>query len=101
MQYHNALGLNSPMVLFNPLISGKIFSLGTLTLSKTNSPVAEARKLHLLCVSGVENPSIPRSTTIPLILPDSSFAQTTAISAKGALLIHILHHLKYNGSLHL
>ena len=35
------------------------------TSSKISSPVAEARSDHLLCVSGVENPSIPRSTINP------------------------------------
>ena len=64
---------------------GNRFSLGTLTLAKTNSPVAEALNDHLLWVSGVVKPSIPRSTIRPRILPASSLAQTTAISAKGAL----------------
>ena len=38
----------------NPSLLGRIFSLGILTLSNTNSPVAEALKLHFPCVSGVE-----------------------------------------------
>ena len=49
----------------NPDLFGNKFSFGTFTLSKINSPVAEARSDHLLCVSGVENPSIPRSTINP------------------------------------
>ena len=57
-------------------------------------PVAEALRLHFPCVAGVVNPSIPRSTTRPRISPVSSFAQTTAMSAKGALLIHILEPLR-------
>ena len=77
-----------------PSLLGKIFSLGIFTLSKTNSPVAEALKLHLLWVSGVENPSIPLSTITPLILPCSFFAQTTAISANGEFEIHILAPFK-------
>ena len=48
-----------------PLMLGKRFSLGTLTLAKTSSPVAEALNDHLLWVSGVVNPSIPRSTIRP------------------------------------
>src|ERR1051325_3047059 len=78
---------NGPL---RPFTFGNIFSLGTFTLSNTSSPVALARKLHLPWVSGVEKPFDPRSTIIPRILPDSSFAHTTAISANGALLIHIL-----------
>ena len=61
-----------------PLRPGSKFSLGTLTLSKTNSPVEDALKDHLLCVSGVVKPSIPLSTIIPWIRPSSFFAQTTA-----------------------
>src|SRR5579863_4038359 len=79
--------LNGP---FNPLISGNRFALGTFTLSKTSSPVADARRLHLPWVVGVEKPSIPLSTTNPRISPCSSFAHTTATCANGALLIHIL-----------
>ena len=48
-----------------PDLFGSKFSLGTFTLSKISSPVADARSDHLLCVSGVENPSIPRSTSNP------------------------------------
>src|SRR5215213_1256813 len=73
-----------------PFTFGKIFSFGTFTLSKTSSPVADARRLHLPCVVGVLNPSIPLSTTKPLISPSSSLAQTTATWEYGALEIHIL-----------
>src|SRR5690606_15218237 len=79
---------------FNPLTFGKIFSLGTFTLSNTSSPVALALRLHFPCVSGVENPLYPLSTINPLISPFSSFAQTTAISANGELLIHIFAPFK-------
>src|SRR5882762_10784673 len=79
--------LNGP---FKPRISGNRFALGTFTLSNTNSPVADARRLHFPWVVGVENPSIPLSTTRPRITPSSSLAQTTATVEKGALLIHIL-----------
>src|SRR5689334_13230748 len=82
---------NGPL---RPLILGNIFSLGTFTLSKTSSPVAEARRLHFPCVVGVENPSIPLSTTSPRTSPASSFAQTTATWEKGALLIHIFAPLR-------
>ena len=75
---------------FSPLTFGRIFSFGTFTLSNTNSPVALARNDHLPCVSGVLNPGIPRSRIIPRIIPASSLAHTTAMSAKGALDIHIL-----------
>src|SRR5690554_2684215 len=78
---------SGPLKLFT---SGKTFSFGTSTFSNTNSPVLEARSDHLLWVSGVEKPSIPRSTTKPRILPSSSLAQTTAMSAIGELVIHIL-----------
>src|SRR5829696_1730850 len=73
-----------------PFTLGKIFSFGTFTLSKTSSPVADARRLHLPCVVGVLKPSIPLSTTRPLMSPASSFAHTTATCAYGALEIHIL-----------
>ena len=69
---------------------GKILLLGTLTFSKINSPVDDALKDSFPCISGVEKPSIPLSTINPCILPDSSFAQTTAMCANGALEIHIL-----------
>jgi len=49
----------------NPDLFGNRFSLGTFTLSNINSPVEEALNDHLLWVSGVENPSIPRSTIRP------------------------------------
>jgi hypothetical protein len=73
---------------------GKIFAFGTFTSTKINSPVDEARKESFPCISGVEKPSIPLSTIKPWILPVSSFAQTTAISAKGAFEIHILAPFK-------
>src|SRR6476660_6228115 len=74
---------------FNPFTFGRIFSFGTFTLSKTNSPVADARRLHLPWVVGVVNPFIPLSNTSPLTSPCSSFAHTTATWEYGALLIHI------------
>ena len=77
-----------------PDLFGNKFSLGTLTLSNINSPVEEALKDHLLWVSGVENPSIPRSTISPCILPSSFLAHTTATCARGALEIHIFAPFK-------
>src|ERR1700761_3493925 len=74
----------------SPLTLGRMFCFGTFTLSKTSSPVADARRLHLPWVVGVENPSMPLSTITPRIEPSSSFAHTTATCEKGALLIHIL-----------
>src|SRR5436853_1186136 len=90
--------LRQPNGPFNPFTFGKIFSFGIFTLSNTSSPVALARNDHLPCVSGVVNPCIPRSTINPLISPCSSLAHTTAISAKGALLIHILEPLRITWS---
>ena len=83
---------------FNPLMFGKIFSLGTFTLSNTSSPVALARRLHLPCVVGVLKPSMPLSTIIPFISPASSLAHTTASWLYGALLIHILAPFKITWS---
>src|SRR5207253_10697999 len=82
---------NGPL---RPFTFGKIFSFGTFTLSNTSSPVADARRLHLPCVVGVVNPSIPRSTTNPRISPSSSFAHTTATWENGAFEIHILLPLR-------
>src|ERR1044071_2979409 len=82
--------VKQPSGPFNPFTFGRIFDFGTFTLSKTSSPVAEARRLHLPCVVGVVNPSIPLSTISPLTSPASSFAHTTATCENGALLIHIL-----------
>ena len=47
------------------IVAGKILDLGTFTSTKINSPVAEALKDNLPCISGVEKPSIPRSTNNP------------------------------------
>src|SRR5580765_8825762 len=81
--------LRQPRGPFNPFTFGKIFSFGTFTLSKTSSPVDDARKLHLPWVVGVVNPSIPLSTINPCMSPASFFAHTTATCENGALLIHI------------
>ena len=48
-----------------PDLPGKIFDFGTRTLSKINSPVADARKDNFPCISGVLKPSIPLSTIKP------------------------------------
>ena len=74
----------------SPDFPGRIFSFGTLTLSKINSPVEEALNDHLLWVSGVEKPSMPLSTITPCILLFSSLAHTIAMSANGEFEIHIL-----------
>ena len=49
----------------------------------------EARNESLPSIFGVEKPLVPRSTMKPRILP-SSLAHTTAMSATGELVIHIL-----------
>ena len=61
---------------------------GTTAPSSTISPVMEARSDSLPSIFGVEKPLVPRSTMKPRILP-SSFAQTTAMSATGELVIQI------------
>ena len=55
-------------------------------------PVTLARKENLPSIFGVARPSIPRSSTKPLILPPcaADFAQTTRRSAMGALVIQVL-----------
>ena len=50
----------------------------------------EALSDHFPFISGAEKPGIPFSTIIPFIIPFSSFAHTTAMSARGELVIHIL-----------
>src|SRR4029078_4853337 len=83
---------------FNPFMFGRMFSLGTFTLSKTSSPVADARRLHLPCVVGVVKPFIPLSNISPLTSPCSSFAHTTATCEYGALLIHIFEPFRITWS---
>ena len=81
--------LRQPNGPARPETFGSILSSGTTAPSSTISPVIEARKLSLPSIFGVENPLVPRSTRKPRILP-SSFAQTTATSATGALVIQVL-----------
>src|SRR5699024_5551409 len=88
--------VNGPL---RPLISGNVFSSGTKTSSKTNSPVSEARSDILYFVLGALYPSISFSTRKPRMTPSSSLfslalAQTTARSAIGELVIHILAPLR-------
>ena len=47
-----------------------------------NSPVSEARRLHLPFIVGVLKPSMPRSTITPWMRPSSFFARTTASCAR-------------------
>ena len=56
----------------------------------TISPVIEARSENLPSILGVERPAMPRSRMKPRMAPESSLAQTTKMSAIGALVIHIL-----------
>ena len=81
--------LRQPNGPARPDTFGRIFSSGTTAPSSTISPVIEARSDSLPSIFGVENPLVPRSTMKPRILP-SSLAQTTAMSATGALLIQVL-----------
>jgi len=55
-------------------------------------PVTEARKLNLPSIVGVVRPSMPRSSTKPLMRPScaSDLAHTTSTSAMGALVIQVL-----------
>ena len=55
-------------LVYSLFISDFIFFFGIFTLSNTNSPVDEALRDNLPCVSGVEKPSMPFSTINPLIL---------------------------------
>ena len=66
-----------------------MFSSGTKTSSSTISPVIEARNESLPSIFGVDRPLLPRSTRKPRMTP-SSLAQTSATSAIGELVIHIL-----------
>ena len=69
--------------------SGKAFSSGQKTSSRTISPVIEARKPTLPWIAGAPKPSHPFSSTKPLMSPASSLAHTTKTSAIGLLVIHI------------
>ena len=53
-----------------------------------------ARRLALLCVTGALKPFESLSTRKPWMTSSSSFAQTTATSASGLLVIHILEPLR-------
>ena len=81
--------LRQPNGPARPETFGSRLSSGTTASSSTISPVTEVRSDSLPSIFGVEKPLVPRSTMKPRILP-SSFAQTTAMSAIGALEIHIL-----------
>ena len=81
--------LRQPNGPARPFTFGSRFSSGTNTSSSTISPVIEARNESLPSILGVENPLVPRSTKKPRMTP-SSLAHTTARSATGALVIHIL-----------
>ena len=74
-----------------------MFAAGTRTSLHTISPVGLARRLILPWMVGVSKPSMPRSTTKPRIdsgPPSSTFAHTSARSAMGELVIHILVPLR-------
>ncbi len=77
-----------------PRALGSRFSLGTFTSLKTSSPVTLVRSDHLLVISGVVKPSIPRSKIIPCTRPAGFRAQTTATSANGALEIQVFEPFK-------
>ena len=52
-----------------------------------------ARRLALLCVTGALKPVASASTRKPWTTSSSSLAQTTATSASGLFVIHILEPL--------
>src|ERR1041385_6080762 len=88
-QIPNRALLRQPNGPARPDTFGSRFSSGTMQSSNTISPVTEQRNDSLPSILGVEKPLAPRSTMKPRILP-SSFAQTTAMSATGALEIQVL-----------
>jgi hypothetical protein len=71
-----------------------MFSCGTITSSKTISPVTDVLRLNLPSIFGAERPFIPFSRMKPRITSSSVFAQTTNTSAIGAFEIHILLPVK-------
>ncbi|SIG97935.1 Uncharacterised protein [Mycobacteroides abscessus subsp. abscessus] len=83
-----------------PLASGSIASSGRRTLSRTISPVIEARREILRWISGVCTPSVsdgttkPRMTGRPLSSVSSVFAHTTMTSETGEFVIHIFEPLR-------
>src|SRR6185312_11271923 len=81
--------LRQPNGPARPLAFGSRFSSGTTQSASTISPVIEARSDSLPSIFGVAKPFMPRSTTKPRMTP-SSLAQTTAMSATGALEIQVL-----------
>src|SRR5215475_4843005 len=87
--------LRQPNGPASPFTFGSRFSSPTTQFSSTISPVIDARSESLPSIFGVENPFAPRSTTKPRMTP-SSFAHTTAMSAIGALVIHILAPVSRN-----
>jgi hypothetical protein len=72
---------------FNPRTSGKAFSSGQNTSSRTISPVMEAFRPTLPCTAGAERPLAPLSSTNPRIEPSSPLAQTTKTYAIGLFVI--------------
>ena len=92
--------LRQPNGPARPDTFGSRFSSGTTASSSTISPVTEVRSDSLPSTFGVEKPLVPRSTMKPRILP-SSFAQTMARSAIGALEIHIFGAVELEAAGHL
>jgi hypothetical protein len=62
--------------------------------SRWISPVIEARRLIFEVILGAEKPRVPASTKKPRTMSSSSFAHTSATSAIGLLVIHILAPLR-------
>ena len=85
--------MRHPSGPFKPSIFGNLELSGTLTSTIDNSEVTEALRLNFPCILFDVNPFIPFSNKNPLMIPDSSFAQTTATSAKVPLVIHIFEPL--------
>ena len=80
---------------FSPATSGRMLPAGTKALSIWIEPVIDARSDSLPSIFGVVKPlpAFSRSTIKPRITP-SSLAQTIAMSAIGALEIHIFAPLR-------
>lgn len=71
----------------SPETFGSRLSFGTSTSSIRIMPVEDDLSENFPSILGVEKPFIPRSKIKPRTLPSSHLAHTTAMSAKGELVI--------------
>src|SRR5262245_64216238 len=74
---------------FRPRAAGNCASAGRRTSARMISPVDDARSDILCLISRALTPGVSIGTANPAI-PSSTRAQTTATSATGAFVIHIL-----------